>query len=65
MLLFTVGAGKKPGESGHCDDRLIRQTRVLNENYLLPNLKICPNLLFYQLLVLTEPALFRISAKSY
>ena len=65
MLLFTVGAGKKPGESGDCDHRPIRKTGVLNENYLLQNLEKCLNLLFYQLLELTELALFRISAKSY
>ena len=65
MLLFTVGAGKEPGESGNCEHGQIRKSRFLNENYLPQNLRKCRNLLFYQLLALTEPALFRISAKSY
>ena len=60
MLLFTVGAGKKPGDLGDCGDKTTWQTHVLNDNYLLQNLKTCPNLLFYQQLVLTEPVSFRI-----
>jgi hypothetical protein len=43
MLLFTVGAGKKPGDLGECDGQTDRQARVLNENYLLQNLGKCPN----------------------
>jgi hypothetical protein len=39
MLLFTVGAGKKPGKSGNRWTARRRRSRILNENYLLQNLK--------------------------
>ena len=38
MLLFTVGAGKKPGKSGDSWTSLRQRSRSLNENYLLLNL---------------------------
>ena len=38
MLLFTVGAGKKPGKSGDRRTAPTQPPRILNENYLLLNL---------------------------
>ncbi len=35
MLLFTVGAGKKPGKSGNRWTARKRRPRILNDNYLL------------------------------
>ena len=38
MLLFTVGAGKKPGNSGTRSRRPLQRGRILNDYYLLQNL---------------------------
>jgi hypothetical protein len=39
MLLFTVGGGKKPGDSGNSRTRPEEARLILNDNYLRQNLK--------------------------